>query len=49
MVEVKLCPFDNLPCDHVDSCDAVLSLEFGFDCVESGFYCSRAVKKMFRK
>ena len=42
------CPFDHLPCKRVNSCDAVLSLNFGFDCVE-GHSCPRAVFKAGKK
>jgi hypothetical protein len=37
---VNLCPFDALPCEYVDSCDALLGLD-----LDEGdeFYCSRAV------
>jgi hypothetical protein len=45
---VKLCPFDNLSCDFVDSCDDVLSLRFGLSVVE-GSSCSRAVFKVRKK
>jgi len=45
-VNVKtLCPFDDLPCDYVDSCDDALSLATGFNCVE-GSSCPRAVFKV---
>jgi len=29
----KVCPFDGLPCEHPESCDHVLSLQFGRDMV----------------
>lgn len=42
-----VCPFDRLPCEYgkefISSCDDVLSLVSGFDCVEGGS-CFRAVK-----
>jgi len=43
-IEMSVCPFDNLPCEHVDSCDDVLSLHVGFDVVE-GCSCPRAAVK----
>jgi len=46
MKTIDLCPFDGLPCPHVDSCDAVLTLAFG---VGSDFACSRAVVKVRKK
>jgi len=45
---VSLCPFDGLPCDHVESCDDALSLRVGFDVVE-GDSCTRAVYKVGKK
>jgi len=45
---VSLCPFDDLPCEFVGSCDDVLSLRSGFDVVE-GSYCPRAVVKVRKK
>lgn len=43
---VSLCPFDDLPCSHVDSCDEVVALAFGSipPC-----RCSRAVFKVGKK
>ena len=41
--EKPVCPIDNLPCEFVNSCDDVLSLYAGFDCVE-GHSCPRAVR-----
>ena len=43
LVKNDVCPFDGLPCDHVDDCDDVLELRFGIDCSEDGLHCSRAV------
>ena len=43
-----LCPFDNLPCDYVSSCDDVLSLTLGFDAVEGGS-CPRAIGRVRKK
>ena len=44
VVTMSKCPFDNLPCEHVDCCDDVLSLLVGSNCVE-GDSCPRAVVK----
>ena len=44
MSKKAVCPFDNLPCEHVDCCDDILSLMVGFDCTE-GYACPRAVVK----
>lgn len=44
---VSVCPFDDLPCDFVDSCDDALSLRFGVDMVK-GDSCPRAVRR-FKK
>jgi hypothetical protein len=38
---LSLCPFDKLPCEFVDSCDDVLSLQTGFDMIEEG-HCPRS-------
>jgi len=42
-----VCPIDHLPCEYgkefISSCDDVLSLVSGFNCVEGGS-CFRAVK-----
>jgi hypothetical protein len=38
----KVCPFDKLSCDFVDSCDDVLSLVFG---LVPPCKCSRVVVK----
>jgi hypothetical protein len=46
-IESNLCPFDGLSCAMVGSCDDVLSLAIGSDCVE-GCSCSRAVVKAHR-
>jgi hypothetical protein len=46
--EILLCPFDDLPCEYVNSCDDALSLRLGFDMVE-GDSCSRAVWKVSKK
>ncbi len=35
------CPLDGLPCEHVDSCDDILSLQFGVSAAE-GESCERA-------
>lgn len=48
LADVKLCPFDGLPCEFVDSCDDVLSLLSGLRVVE-GSSCSRAVFKVRKK
>ncbi len=45
---VKICPYDNLPCAFVDSCDDVLSLLSGLHVVE-GSSCSRAVFRVRKK
>ncbi len=37
-----VCPFDELPCDFVDSCDDVLELLSGVICTEHE-HCTRAV------
>lgn len=37
---VECCPFDGLPCEHVDSCDDALALNLGLVLPCS---CSRAV------
>ena len=34
----SLCPFDGLPCEHVDCCDALLGVPVEFS-------CSRAKRK----
>ena len=39
---VDCCPFDGLPCEYVDSCDAILGLDLDGD----EFYCSRAVRRV---
>ena len=44
---VDLCPFDDLPCEYVSSCDDVLILRFGVVLGEST--CSRAVFKTSKK
>ena len=36
----KLCPFDDLPCDFVDSCDDAMALRYG---LVPPMICSRAV------
>jgi len=43
---VDVCPFDNLPCEFVSSCDEVLALNFG---LLLPLRCSRAVVKVVRK
>ena len=45
---VDVCPFDGLPCEHVSSCDDVLTLRFGVVLGE-GASCSRAVFKAVKK
>lgn len=40
IVLVKFCPFDSLPCEHVDSCDDALALKFN---LLLPLKCSRAV------
>jgi len=42
---VSLCPFDGLPCEHVDYCDDVVALVFG---LVLPCECSRAVVKAGR-
>lgn len=44
----NVCPFDGLPCGHVNDCDDALSLVTGFDWVE-GSSCGRAVRRVVRK
>jgi hypothetical protein len=39
----KICPFDGLWCDHIDSCDHLLSSQFGFDVAVDGV-CPRFKK-----
>jgi hypothetical protein len=41
--EETLCPIIHEPCDYVESCDDVLSLRVGVDCVE-GASCPRLKK-----
>lgn len=40
-VGTQICPFDHLPCSHVESCDDVVAVLFGevpsFVCSRSGF------------
>ena len=40
----KICPFDSLPCSHVESCDDVVAILFGevprFACSRSGGFFS---------
>jgi len=38
----KACPFDDLPCANVDSCDDVMEFLFG---LPMRFRCSRALVK----
>ena len=46
MRSVDLCPFDDLPCKYVGSCDDVM--EFAYGLVPS-FKCSRVVVKFGKK
>jgi hypothetical protein len=46
--DVKLCPFDGLPCEKVDCCDNAMILVYGI-LSDEAHYCSRAVFRAGRK
>lgn len=43
---VGICPFDELPCEHIDSCDDAMALYFGLLLPHN---CTHAVVKVGKK